>query len=85
MTGYWKGLGDMIAGLLEQTNWFDLYIYIMQELLKLSIEVKSTCPEIEIKLLLVITNVVEKAASIERLSNSDKRIKTTASQLPETL
>ena len=75
----------MIAGLLEQTNWFDLYIYIMQELLKLSIEVKSTCPEIEIKLLLVITNVVEKAASIEKLSNSDKRIKTTASQLPETL
>lgn len=50
----------------------------MQEMLRLSIDVKTICPEIEMKLLLVITKVIEKGGSIEKLAvihATDKRIK----------
>ena len=37
------------------------------------------------KVLLVISEVIKKAATVEKLTKSDKRISSTASQLPETL
>ena len=51
----------------------------------MSIDVKKTCPEVEMKVLLVFSEVIKKAATVEKLTKSDKRISSTASQLPETL